>query len=58
MAADWKFDRVVFTEGVAKNLGVKRALEEQLGQEIATPEEPQLTGALGTALIANTEHIA
>ncbi len=55
MAADWNFDRVVFTGGVAKNPGVKRALEEQLGQKIVVPEEPQLTGALGAALIANAE---
>ncbi len=38
--------------GVAKNSGVVRALEEQLGCSIFVPEEPQIVGALGAALIA------
>jgi predicted CoA-substrate-specific enzyme activase len=44
---------VVFTGGVAKNIGVKKALEEALGLDILVPEEPQITGALGAALFAN-----
>ncbi|GAB4325023.1 MAG: acyl-CoA dehydratase activase [Promethearchaeota archaeon] len=44
--------RVVFCGGVAKNLGVKKALERELGVEISSPENPQITGALGAALIA------
>jgi len=35
---------------VAKNTGVVRALEENLGCEIFVPEEPLLSGALGAAL--------
>lgn len=56
MASSLRFDnrKIIFTGGVAKNLGVKRALEEQIGQEIAIPEEPQLTGALGAALLAKS----
>jgi (R)-2-hydroxyacyl-CoA dehydratese activating ATPase len=42
---------VVFTGGVAKNIGVVRALEENLGCEILVPGEPLLSGALGAALI-------
>ncbi len=43
---------VVLTGGVAKNAGVKRALEEILGVEIRVPPEPQIVGALGAAIIA------
>jgi len=45
-------DLVVFTGGVAKNQAVLRALEEELGQKIHVPEEPQIIGALGAAVIA------
>jgi predicted CoA-substrate-specific enzyme activase len=43
---------VVFTGGVAKNAGIVKALEENLGCRIRVPEEPLLTGALGAALLA------
>lgn len=43
---------VIFTGGVAKNIGVKVALEKVLSIDVKTPPEPQLTGALGAALIA------
>jgi predicted CoA-substrate-specific enzyme activase len=43
---------VVFTGGVAKNIGVVKALEENLGCKVFVPEEPLLTGALGAALLA------
>ena len=46
---------VVFTGGVAKNIGVKRALEETFGMDILVPEEPQIVGALGAALFAIDE---
>lgn len=42
---------VVFTGGVAKNVGVVKALEENLGCKVLVPEEPLLSGALGAALI-------
>jgi predicted CoA-substrate-specific enzyme activase len=42
---------VVFTGGVAKNIGVVKALEEHIGLKVYVPEEPLLTGALGAALI-------
>jgi predicted CoA-substrate-specific enzyme activase len=45
-------ERVMMSGGVAKNIGVVRALESQLGTILLVPEEPQLVGALGAALIA------
>jgi predicted CoA-substrate-specific enzyme activase len=43
---------MVFTGGVAKNAGVVKALEENLGCKVFVPEEPLLTGASGAALLA------
>jgi predicted CoA-substrate-specific enzyme activase len=43
---------VAFTGGVALNAGVRRALESVLGVTVAVPPEPQLTGALGAAVLA------
>lgn len=45
----------VFTGGVARNTGVKRYLEEEFKKEFLVPDEPQIIGALGAALIAQTE---
>jgi activator of 2-hydroxyglutaryl-CoA dehydratase len=45
----------VFTGGVAKNIGVKNALESGIGLPILVPEEPQIMGALGAALLAGAE---
>ncbi len=42
---------VCMTGGVAKNLAVVSALEERLNLKIKVPEEPQITGALGAALL-------
>lgn len=50
-------EKVVFTGGVAKNSGVKKALEQVLGLEIIVPEEPQIVGALGAALISEDEFL-
>jgi (R)-2-hydroxyacyl-CoA dehydratese activating ATPase len=41
---------VVFTGGVAKNIGVVKALEENLGCKVLVPQEPLLSGALGAAI--------
>ena len=43
---------LVFTGGVAKNIGMKKALEQEFGMGIIVPDEPQIMGALGAALIA------
>lgn len=42
---------VVFTGGVAKNIGVVQALKQNLGLEVFVPAEPLLTGAVGAALL-------
>ncbi len=42
---------VVFTGGVAKNIGVVKALEANLGCKVLVPEEPLLSGAFGAALL-------
>ncbi len=44
---------VFFSGGVAKNVGMKAALEEVLKARIVAPEyDPQLVGALGAAILA------
>jgi (R)-2-hydroxyacyl-CoA dehydratese activating ATPase len=42
---------VIFTGGVAKNIGMIKALEERLGCKVMVPAEPLLSGALGAALL-------
>lgn len=42
----------VMTGGVAKNRGVVRALEGRLGAKLFVPDEPQIVGALGAAIMA------
>ncbi|MEM3762282.1 MAG: acyl-CoA dehydratase activase [Archaeoglobaceae archaeon] len=44
---------VVLTGGVAKNLGVRKAIEEKLGVGVLVPEEPQIVGALGAAVLGS-----
>jgi len=41
---------VAFVGGVAKNAGIKMALEKELDISLYVPPEPQVTGALGAAL--------
>jgi predicted CoA-substrate-specific enzyme activase len=43
---------VVFTGGVAKNKGVVKTMEDNLGCPILVPDEPLISGALGAALLA------
>jgi predicted CoA-substrate-specific enzyme activase len=47
---------IVFSGGVAQNIGVVRAIEEELGKKVVTPKEPQITAALGAAIFAK-EHV-
>ncbi len=44
--------KVVMTGGVAKNIGVIKALEDKIGEPLIVYYEPQIVGALGAALIA------
>jgi predicted CoA-substrate-specific enzyme activase len=45
----------MMTGGVARNPGVVAAIEERLGGKVILPDEPELCGALGAALIALEE---
>ncbi len=44
--------------GIAKNIGVVRKVEERVGLKALIPQEPQLSGALGAALIAAERYTA
>ena len=44
--------KIMMTGGVAKNIGVVRALERKIGQKIEVSEKSQVTGAIGAAMIA------
>ncbi len=43
------------TGGIAKNVGVVQKLEERVGLAALLPEEPQIIGALGAALLAREQ---
>ncbi len=43
---------VMMTGGVAKNMGVVKALEKKIGAEIEVSPRAQVTGAIGAALLA------
>jgi activator of 2-hydroxyglutaryl-CoA dehydratase len=45
-------EQVTMSGGVAKNIGVARAIEEKIGTRLNIYQEPQIVGALGAALIA------
>jgi predicted CoA-substrate-specific enzyme activase len=47
--------QIVFTGGVAKNPCMRRLLENHLDREILVGAEPQMTGALGAALLAGEQ---
>lgn len=46
---------IAITGGVAKNKGVVAMIEEELEHELVIPPEPQITGALGAALLGLNE---
>jgi len=48
---------VVLTGGVAKNIGMVKAMKESLDCELLVPDEPLLTGALGAAILARENYI-
>lgn len=48
----------VFTGGVAKNTGLRSALEEVLGANLlVSPVDPQLNGAVGAAILARSNKL-
>lgn len=44
-------EHIAFVGGVAKNAGMKVILEKELGVTLYVPFEPQITGALGAAIV-------
>jgi activator of 2-hydroxyglutaryl-CoA dehydratase len=50
-------EEFTMTGGVAKNKGVVLALEQMLNTKFNIPDEPQIVGALGAALIGLEEHV-
>lgn len=50
-------DDVVITGGVAKNIGVVKALEVEIAHRIYVPPEPQIIGALGAAIVAREKQL-
>ncbi|OHD67803.1 MAG: 2-hydroxyglutaryl-CoA dehydratase [Spirochaetes bacterium RBG_16_49_21] len=46
---------IIMTGGVAKNKGIISSFEKKLDSKIFVPEDPQIIGALGAALIASLE---
>ena len=44
-------EEIILTGGVAKNIGMVKALSDKLGHETTVPSDPLLTGALGAALL-------
>lgn len=43
---------ICFSGGVAKNIGVVKAIEEELGKKVIVPQKPQMTASLGAAIFA------
>lgn len=43
---------IVLTGGVSKNIGLVKALEDNLGHGLEVPEQAQIAGALGAAMMA------
>jgi activator of 2-hydroxyglutaryl-CoA dehydratase len=43
---------VIFTGGVALISGMDAALQKALGQNVTVSPDPQMTGALGAAILA------
>ncbi|MFW6036118.1 MAG: acyl-CoA dehydratase activase [Halothermotrichaceae bacterium] len=45
----------VFQGGVAANIGIKAAFEEEVGHEVLIPENHDVMGAIGSAILAREE---
>ncbi len=46
-------DVVFFDGGPAKNIGMVRAMEKELGKKMYVPDNPQIVTATGAALLAS-----
>ena len=52
-------EKIVLTGGCSKNQGLAKALESKLGVEVGSlPQDPQIAGAIGAALIAREKAAA
>ena len=49
---------IVFAGGVARNVCMRRLLEETLKKKITVPEDPQMVDAYGAALLAARQYEA
>lgn len=49
----WTGGPVVFAGGVANNRCIQFLLEQNLGQEVFVPQDPEMVGALGAALLVS-----
>lgn len=47
---------IIFQGGVSKNVGVKKAFEEEVGTEVIVDKNGHLMGALGVAILAKKEN--
>ncbi len=47
--------RFIFQGGVAANIGIKAAFEEEVGQEVIVPEYYDVMGAIGIAILVRDE---
>ncbi|MDO5515957.1 MAG: BadF/BadG/BcrA/BcrD ATPase family protein, partial [Clostridium sp.] len=50
-----KESKFMMTGGVAQNIGVVKALEERIGEELFISDDPEIVGAIGAALFALEE---
>lgn len=48
---------VIFQGGVSKNIGVKKAFEEEIGHEVIVDDNGHLMGALGVAILSKKKRI-
>ena len=48
---------VIFQGGVSKNIGVKKAFENEIGHEVIVDENGHLMGALGAAILSKKKRI-
>jgi predicted CoA-substrate-specific enzyme activase len=50
------YESVLFDGGTALNKGMHAALEDELMYEVHIPENPQITTAIGAAILASNSH--
>ena len=48
---------IIFQGGVSKNIGVKKAFEDEVGHEVIVDENGHLMGALGVAILSKKKRI-